>query len=457
MSCERTDSIPEGEDSTQEFGNLIASFLGDLEGRRRLYPYLHNDMSGFEPGKTPIFYSGPYWGREEIVAAVSSLLAGKWLAAGEEVRKFEVQFARRLGQRQSLMVNSGSSANLVLVEAAKRRFGWEDGDEVAISVVGFPTTAAPLLQARLKPVFIDIEWETLNFDLDLLEKSIGPRTKAVFLSPVLGNPPDLDRILRLCRDKGLVFLLDECDSLGTTWRGKHLGSYSAVSSHSFYSSHHLCTGEGGMVVSDDEELMKAARSLAWWGRDCVCVGKANLNPSGACGHRFDRWIPAYDGVIDHRYVFTEIGYNLKPLDLQGAIGQVQLTRLDEIVERRRAAKAKIGKSLATHLGVHVPGELEHASTSWFGVPVVAPDGPTKRAMVAHFEANKIQTRHYFAGNLLQQPGYSHLGDWRAFPVASQVLDRVFFIGAAPHYTQKVFDYIDDVARSFPGTAKGATT
>jgi len=243
-------------------------------------------------------------------------------------------------------------------------------------------------------------------------------------------------------------MLDECDSLGSTWRGKYLSSYAVASSHSFYSSHHLCTGEGGMVVSDDKELMRIARCLAWWGRDCNCVGKANLLPDGACGKRFGKWLPCYEGTIDHRYVFTEIGYNLKPLDLQGAIGLVQLTKLDEIVSRRSTAKARIGRIFESHLPVHVPTELPSASTSWFGVPVVTRDRETKQALVAHLEKAKVQTRHYFAGNLLQQPGYSHLGDYRQFPVATQVLDQVFFVGSAPHYTEPVFQYLEKVVGEF---------
>lgn len=379
---------------------------------------------------------------------MEALLYGQWLSAGEAVRKFEIEFARRLGQKSALMVNSGSSANLVMVNAAKRRFGWNDGDEVVVSVVGFPTTTAPLLQANLKCVFVDIEMDSLNFDLDLVERAVGPRTKAILVSPVLGNPPDMDRIAALCREKDLVLLLDDCDSLGSKWGGRLLNQFAFASSNSFYSSHHLCTGEGGMVISDDAEFMKIARSIAWWGRDCTCVGKANLLPCGSCGNRFDRWLPGYDDVIDHRYVFTQIGYNLKPLDLQGAIGSVQLGRFDEIHARRRASYSRISESLRRHLDVSVPDAHPNAETSWFGVPVVCRDAGQKRSLVKHFEDSKIQTRNYFAGNLLLQPGYRHLGDHRDFPEANKVLELGFFIGSAPHYTGQVFDYIEEIARLY---------
>lgn len=412
----------------------------------KLFPYMHNSMAGFAPGKTSIFYSGPYWGTEEVQAAVGALLFGQWLSAGEAVRKFELEFARKLGQKHALMINSGSSANLVLINAAKQRFNWADGDEIIASVVGFPTTTAPVVQAGLKCVFVDIEMDSLNFDLDKVEQAITPRTRAILVSPVLGNAPDFDRLVKICHDRGLVFLLDDCDSLGSKWDGKLLNSYAFASSNSFYSSHHLCTGEGGMVVSDDADYMKIARSIAWWGRDCTCVGKANLLKDGSCGERFKKWLPDYDEVIDHRYVFTQMGFNLKPLDLQGAIGSVQLTRFDEIHERRAASYARISAILRKHLDVSVPGSLPKAETSWFGVPLVCRSKEQKQLLVQHLEDAKIQTRNYFAGNLLMQPGYRHLGDYRRFPNANKVLDLVFFIGAAPHYTEAVFQYIEDVVK-----------
>ncbi|MBK9579535.1 MAG: DegT/DnrJ/EryC1/StrS family aminotransferase [Fibrobacterota bacterium] len=431
-----------------DFGGMLGAFLAGLKGQEGFFPYLHNDMSKFEPGQSWIYYSGPYWGTEEVAAGVGALLKGHWLSAGESVRKFESAFARKIGQKKALMVNSGSSANLVLISALKRRFGWVAGDEIIVSVVGFPTTVTPVIQNGLVPVWVDIEMDSLNFDLDLVEAKITDRTRAIFVSPVLANPPDMDRLIELCRVKGLQLVLDDCDSLGSTWRGKFLNEYAVASSNSFYSSHHLCTGEGGMVVSDDEELMKIARSLAWWGRACVCVGEANLLRNGCCGNRFDRWLPEYDQIVDHRYIFQELGFNLKPLDLQGAIGLVQLEKFDEIHSRRRRAKERIGSSFERLLPVRVPGERVHAEASWFGVPVVCPDANLKRALVAHLENHKIQTRNYFSGNILLHPAFTQFGNWRDYPNASKVLDQVFFVGCAPHYTEAVFDYFNEVLGKF---------
>lgn len=437
--------------TTSSAGNLIEQVM--TAATRKAdgsfdFPYLHNDMANFDPTRSRVNYSGPYWDEREVAAAIATLLGGNWLSAGESVRKFEMAFAKKINQSQGLMVNSGSSANLVLVAALKRRFGWINGDEIIVSVVGFPTTVAPVIQAGLTPVFVDIELDSLNFDLNLVEKSITSRTKAVFLSPVLGNSPDLDRLIDMTRRHNIMLVLDDCDSLGSKWNGRFLNEYAVASSNSFYSSHHLCTGEGGMVVSDDAELMKIARSLAWWGRDCYCVGKANMTANGSCGKRFDQWLCDVDGVVDHRYIFSEIGFNLKPLDLQGAIGLVQLEKFEEIHEKRRAAKARIGEILESTLDVRVPKELPAAETSWFGVPVVVSDPKLKTSLVSHLEKNRIQTRNYFSGNLLMQPGYKHLGDWRNFPIASRVLSEVFFIGCAPHYTESVFDYIESTTRAF---------
>jgi CDP-4-dehydro-6-deoxyglucose reductase, E1 len=424
----------------------IRDFLHSAIDNYDVLKYLYNTTpEDFIPYKTPIYYSGPYWDNEEIVAIMRSILEGKWITSGEQVQKFESQFSKKFKLKHSAMVNSGSSANLVMLGAVKKYMGWQDGDEVMLSVVGFPTTLAPILQHDLKPVFIDIELDSLNFDLELIEEKITDRTKAIFLSPVLGNPPNMDRLLEICHKHGVELLLDNCDSLGSTWRGKYLNEYSIASSCSFYPAHHISTGEGGMVSSNIEEIATISRSLAWWGRDCYCVGAANLLPCGVCGKRFDRWLPDYDGIVDHKYVFTNVGYNLKPLDLQGAVGLAQLEKFEEIDHKRRVSKSRLQEILEQYVDdIRVPGELPEAKTCWFGTPIVCPDQESKRSLVEFFESNKIQTRNYFAGNILLQPAYKHLDHAVNYPNANMVLDRVFFIGAAPHYHEKIFDYVEAI-------------
>lgn len=412
-------------------------------------PYIYN-ANHFEPGKTPIYYSGPYWDNREIEAAIDTFLNGKWITSGEKVFLFEKYFSNKFNCKYSFMVNSGSSANLVLMTALKKRYNWQDDDEIIVSPVGFATTISVIHQNRLKPVFIDIEWDTLNFDLDLIEDKITPRTKAIFVSPVLGNPPDMDRLVAICEKHGLKLIGDNCDSLGSKWDGKYLNEYYVAFSNSFYPAHHISTGEGGMVCTNDEELKKIMVSIAWWGRDCYCVGSTNLLACGTCGKRFDNWLENYDGIIDHKYVFSNMGYNLKPLDLQGAIGSVQLDKFDEIEENRNRSKGTIEHIFTSNIAnIRTPSVASDKSEPcWFGTPFICEEPGLKHKLVQYLEDNKIQTRNYFAGNILMHPGYSFLDDYKKYPEANKVLDKVFFIGAAPHYTEPVFEYIQDIIKKF---------
>lgn len=404
--------------------------------------YLYNQA--FIPGKSQVLYSGPYWDEDEIMAAITTFITGKWVVAGENVHKFEIGFAKLFGVKYAQMVNSGSSANLVLIAALKKYYGWEDGDEILLSPVGFPTTISTVVQNNLKPVFVDIEYDTLNFDITKIEEKITPRTKAIFVSPVLGNPPDMDFLTALCDKHNIKLVGDSCDSLGSKWNDKDLSSYYVAWSSSFYPAHHISTGEGGMVCSDNPELKKLFTSLSWWGRDCYCVGSSNLLSCGTCGNRFDKWLESYDGIIDHKYVFTNMGYNLKPMDLQGSIGLVQLKRFEEIDTKRKQSKATIEKILLKYVnGLRGVVMLPKANTCWFGTPFVCDNKELKNKLVSFLEENNIQTRNYFAGNILMHSGYKHLDDLNKYPNANKVLDNVFFLGAAPHYDYQVFEYIEN--------------
>jgi CDP-6-deoxy-D-xylo-4-hexulose-3-dehydrase len=399
----------------------------------------------FNPEKDTVFYSGPYWDEKEVIAGVTAFLTGKWLVSGENVAKFQWAFGRKFNVKHSHMVNSGSSANLTMVSALKKHLKWNDYDEVLVSPVGFPTTIAPLVQNNLKPVFADIEMTTLNFDLSRVEEKITARTKAIFVSPVLGNPPDMDAIADMCKRYGLLLIGDNCDSLGTRWDGKLLTDYYYSWTTSFYPAHHISTGEGGMVCSNDETLINTARSISWWGRDCRCVGAANLLACGTCGNRFDKWLEGYNGIIDHKYLFSNMGYNLKPLDLQGAIGIEQLKKIDEIDVKRRTNFNKIVQLLNKYVPeVRVAMNLPKADPSWFGVPIITDTPETKEKLQAFCEANRIQTRNYFAGNILLHPGYRHLDDASKYPNANKALSNVFFVGCYPGYEEKVWTYYEEV-------------
>ena len=303
--------------------NKVSDFITELQDDgENLFPYLAN--KNWKPGSN-IYYSGPYWDEQEPIAAITTLLNGKWLPAGEQVNKFEAQFGKRFKFRHNLMVNSGSSANLVMIAALKKYFGWADGDEILVCACGFPTTINPIIQNNLKPVFVDIDYTDLNWDLQMLESKITSRTRACFSSPVLGNPYDFDKFLEILDVYGLEYIADNCDSLGSKWRGQFLTKHSVAASCSFYPAHHISTIEGGMVSSNIQEIIQIARSYAWWGRGCYCVGSQNKLPNGVCGQRFDRWLEGYDHDVDHKYVFGVQGYNLKPADLQGSIGLVPVS------------------------------------------------------------------------------------------------------------------------------------
>ena len=405
--------------------------------------YLYNQA--FVAGKSQVLYSGPYWDEDEIMAGITSFVTGKWVVAGESVRKFELAFAEKFGVKYAHMVNSGSSANLVLIAALKKYYGWNDGDEIIVSPVGFPTTISTLVQNNLVPVFIDIEYETLNFDLTKIEEKITSKTKGIFVSPVLGNAPDMDYLIELCNRKDIKLIGDSCDSLGSKWDGKDLSSNYVAWTSSFYPAHHISTGEGGMVCSNNPELKQLFMSFSWWGRDCYCVGSANLLACGTCGKRFDNWLEDYNGIIDHKYVFTNMGYNLKPMDLQGAIGVVQLDKFEEIDTKRKISKARIESILLKYVsGLKGVKTLSKSDTCWFGTPFICEDKELKDKLVGFLEANKIQTRNYFAGNILMHPAYKHLDDLNKYPNANKVLDKVFFLGAAPHYDEVIFDYVENV-------------
>jgi CDP-6-deoxy-D-xylo-4-hexulose-3-dehydrase len=305
-----------------------------------------------------------------------------------------------------------------------------------------------LVQNNLKPIFVDIEFDTLNFDVNLIEQKITLKTKAIIVSPVMANPPDMDKIYDICYRNDLVLIGDNCDTLGTKWDKKLITNLYYCWSTSFYPAHHISTGEGGMVSSNDTTLIDTVRSFSWWGRDCYCVGSNNQLPCGTCGNRFDRWLPGYDGIIDHKYVFATMGYNLKPLDLQGAIGLAQLEKADYIDNKRREHKKRLEDILKKYLTIRVPEVLTKADPSWFGVPIICDSQKQKEKLVAHFEANKIQTRNYFAGNILLHSGYKHLDNAMNYPLANKALSHVFILGCPPFWNNSVFDYIESVVKNF---------
>jgi len=409
-------------------------------------PYINNNKN-FNVGDN-IYYSGLYWNNNEIKSIINSVLNGKWISSGEKVRKFEILFSKKFNVKYSKMVNSGSSANLIMINALKERFNWKDNDEIIVSPVGFPTTISVIYQNKLKPIFIDIEMDTLNFDINKIEEKITEKTKGIFISPVLGNPPDIDHLLYLSNKYNIILIGDNCDSLGSKWDNKYLNEYYYAFSSSFYPAHHISTGEGGMVSTNDYKLNKIINSLVSWGRDCYCIGSDNLLKNGTCKNRFSKWLKNYDDIIDHKYVFNYMGYNFKPLDLQGSIGIEQLKKIDDIIQKRKNSKKIITDIFINNIkGINSVKILPKSNVSWFGTPFICDNKNIKQKIVNHLENNKIQTRNYFAGNILLHDGFSHLDNYTKYPNANTVLDKVFFVGASPLYNNEIFEYINNIIKN----------
>jgi CDP-6-deoxy-D-xylo-4-hexulose-3-dehydrase len=411
-------------------------------------------------GKDFVNYAGPHFNADEYVAAVETILNG-WLVMGDKSIKFERAFPKHFGKNNGILTNSGSSSNLLMMSAltSKRGYNLPKGTKVLMPIAGFPTTLNPTLQVGFTPVFVDIELGTLNLDLDQVERVLAeqPDIRVITFAHVLGNPPNMDRLMELVKKHNLILLEDCCDALGSTYDGKPLGSYGEMSSCSFYPAHHMTMGEGGYVACNTYEQEVILRSFREWGRGCYCVGpEANKLKCGSCGKRFQEWIPEMPGeIFDHKYVYDEIGYNLKPIEMQSAMGLHQLEKLPEIHALRRRNYALLFDIYKKYEDFfYLPRPQEKANPSWFAFPLtIRENAPFKRSdIVDYLEENLIQTRPYFAGNIMLQPAYSHLmkpADARDnFPVATHVMKNTFFHGTSPVITPEQIAYIGDKVDGF---------
>jgi len=410
-------------------------------------------------GKDFVNYAGPYFNEHEIMAAVSTLLDG-WLVMGKDSLTFERKFPKLFGKEFGILTNSGSSSNLLMMATltSKRGYNFPKGTKVLMPIAGFPTTLNPTLQIGFEPVFLDIELDTLNLDLTKAEDLIKQHDiKVITFAHVLGNPPNMDQVMDLVNKYNLVLLEDCCDALGSTYEGKPLGSYGEMASCSFYPAHHMTMGEGGFVSCKTYEQEVIARSFREWGRGCYCVGPdANKLKCGTCGKRFQEWIPTMPGeIFDHKYVYDEIGFNLKPIELQASMGLVQLDKLDAIHHlRRRNYKLLFDIYSKYEEFFHLPRAREKSDPSWFAFPLTIREGApfTRSDIVDFLEERLIQTRPYFAGNIMLQPAYSHImapADAKAnFPVATHVMTHTYFHGTSPVITPEQIAYIGEQVDGF---------
>jgi CDP-6-deoxy-D-xylo-4-hexulose-3-dehydrase len=418
-----------------------------------------HSKKSWEAGKDWVQYAGPYFDSQEYVAAVKSLL-GEWLVLGADAIKFETKFPKLFGKQYGLLTNSGSSANLLMMLAltSKRGMNLPKGTKVITPIAGFPTTINPIFQVGFTPVFVDIELDTLNLDLNGVERACieNPDAKIITFAHVLGNPPDMKRLMEIVEKYNLILLEDCCDALGSTYEGKPLGSYGMLSSCSFYPAHHMTLGEGGFVACNDEATERIIRSFREWGRGCYCVGKQNLLECGTCNNRFSNWLPSLpNDIFDHKYTYEEIGYNLKPIEMQAAIGLVQMEKLKEIGEKRRENYKNLFEAFSKYEQYfHLHKAQQGADVDWFAFPITLKDSaPFKRSDICQFfEANKIQTRPYFAGNIMLQPAYAGMMDPEKvindYPVARKVTTDTFFLGTSPVIDKLKTDYIETILDKF---------
>ena len=411
-----------------------------------------------------VSYSGPTFDEEEYVAAIDVLLDG-WLIFGKNGRNFELEFPKHLAMKHGVLTNSGSSANLLMGTAlrSKNLHDLPRGSKVITPVVCFPTTINPIIQNGFEPVFVDVTLPDINLDLDSVERALEADTdgeiKAIMFAHVLGNPPDMDRLMSLVEKHDLIFLEDACDALGSYYDGKKLGSFGTMSTCSFFPAHHMTMGEGGFVATNSGKVRKVLASLRDWGRACYCnTSKPGSVVSGtACGDRFKNWLPGMSTTeYDHRYVFDEIGYNLKPLDLQAAMGLKQIEKLPKLDSARRKNHKRLSDIFRPYSQYfHLPVATKKSDPCWFAfLMTIREDAPFSRNdIVKHLESAKIQTRSYFSGNILAHPGYYHMADQygdlgKSFPIAKLVTTNSFFLGTFIGLTDKKLDYIKQTVDNF---------
>lgn len=414
-----------------------------------------NKKKEWTPGKDWVQYAGDYFNTDEYIRVIKTLLNG-WLVLGKEALEFEKLFPKELGKKYGILTNSGSSSNLIMLKAltSKRSYHLSPGTRVITPVAGFPTTINPILQCNFKPVFVDIELPSLNLNLDQVENSKGA---ILYFAHALGNPPNMCKIQDIIKRKNLILIEDCCDALGSMYDNKLLGSFGEMSSCSFYPAHHITLGEGGFVATNNKEMEYIIRSFREWGRGCFCTGKdANLSLKGSCGKRFQPWLRAFpDKKFDHKYIYEEIGYNLKPIELQASIGLEQLKKLPEIKKlriRNFNLYSKIFKKYEDFF--YIPVATKKSDPSWFTYPLTLKKTvPFNRTDLCSFlESHKIQTRPYFAGNILLHPAYDHLMTpemaKKKYPVATYITLNTFFFGLSPVITPEKINYIEEILTKF---------
>lgn len=406
-----------------------------------------------------ISYAGRVFDKSEVISLVDSAL-DFWLTAGRYTEEFEKALCEYLDIQFCSFVNSGSSANLLafmtLTSPLLGERAIKPGDEVITVAAGFPTTIAPMIQYGAEPVFVDITIPQYNIDTEMMEKALSSKTKAVMIAHTLGNPFDLQKVKEFCCEHGLWLIEDNCDALGSQCMidgvMKKTGTVGDIGTSSFYPPHHITTGEGGAVYTDNPLLNRIMRSIRDWGRDCSCPsGRDNL-----CGHRFDGQYGELPKGYDHKYVYSHFGYNLKATDMQAAIGVEQLKKLPEFTRKRRKNFEKLKDGLKSLEGkLILPEPFNDSEPSWFGFMMTCREDVSREKLVRHLERNGIQTRMLFSGNIIKQPCFNEMREkQKGYRVVGnldntdRVMENSFWIGLYPGMTDEMLEYMIEKIKEY---------
>jgi len=411
-------------------------------------------MNKFIPGETYVPVSGKVFDQEEINNAIEVAKEG-WWTEGKWSKEFEREFKKFLGVHYVSLVNSGSSANLVaLASLTSSVFGdrqLKPGDEFITCSVAFPTTVNPGLQYGLKPIFIDAELGTLNIDVDQIEKAITKKTKLIMVAHTLGKPYNLKKIMRLAKKYNLWVIEDCCDALGSKYDGKLVSSFGDLATFSFYPAHQMTMGEGGAVVTNNSLIHKSIRQFRDWGRDCWC----DTGMDNTCRKRFGWKLGELPMGYDHKYIYSQIGYNLKSTDFQAAIGCAQLKKLPSFIKKRQENYKILYDFFSQYKKYFIlMKEDKKEEVSYFGFPlIVKPNSPfTRNELTEYLEKNKIGTRNIFSGNLLHHPAYVNrkksfkiIGDHKN---ADLIMNNAFWLGVYPGINKEMIGYVKKTVSFF---------
>ncbi|MBQ9457053.1 MAG: lipopolysaccharide biosynthesis protein RfbH [Bacilli bacterium] len=437
-------------DKRQQILVLVKEYFQEQQAHKK--PYVKGDY---------IHYASRVYDEKEMVNLVDSSL-DFWLTAGRYVEMFEKNFAKFLGARFCLATTSGSSANLLafmtLTSPSLKERQIKRGDEVITVACGFPTTVTPMIQYGAVPVFVDVKLPSYEIDVDQLEAALSPKTKAVMIAHTLGNAFDLLAVRDFCKKHNLWLIEDNCDALGTKYfidgEWKYTGTIGDIGTSSFYPAHHMTMGEGGAVYTNNPLLNRICKSFRDWGRDCICPsGKDNF-----CGHRFTGQFGTLPYGFDHKYVYSEFGYNLKITEMQAAVGVAQLEKLPGFIEKRKENWKYLREKLECVADkIILPEPTKNADPSWFGFLIYVKAPYTRNDMTGYLESHGVQTRNLFAGNLLRHPcfdqmresgeGYRVVGDLK---VTDEIMNNSFWIGVYPGMTHEMLDYMAEQIIDFLG-------